>query len=159
MGRRKKNKKITVPQKPYYKNNPTISVRVPIDVKENRLPAVLKVLNMSKKDFFMAMVGDFEIGVQQIEDAEGIAFEAGYKEGHTEGVKESYTIGFKNGRIKGFEEGKKLYAVTYKCVECGENIAIETPEEKISAGELMTEGGWAHKECADIASPKEEQRK
>ena len=51
----------------------------------------------------------------------------------------------------GYIEAAETFTVAYPCSICGEEILLDTDEEKEVAASLMTEAGWGHSRCHDSA--------
>ncbi len=102
----------------YEQNNPTVSARLPVEVRKQLL-ANLKILGMSVADAFKVLAGDLEIKAKPIAEA----------------------------RKAGFEEAKNRYMVTCPCARCGKPIVITSPETKKVVSRFLTGRGWHHKEC------------
>ena len=66
--------------------------------------------------------------------------------------REIWQQGFNAGEESGFERAGELYEVKYNCYFCGEEIVVDTDEEKIAIRGYMHENGWAHPECQDRRS-------
>jgi hypothetical protein len=118
MKKGRNNRKKSPSREKYEKEHPTVSARLPIEVRE-KLLANLKILGMSLPNAFEVLAGELEIKAKPIEEA----------------------------RKVGYEEAKKLYTVTYLCSLCGEPIPITNPKTKEAAGRYMTERGWGHVRC------------
>jgi len=108
----------------YEQNHPTVSARLPKDVRD-KLLMNLKKLGMSVAEALLVLAGELEIKVIPIDEA----------------------------RQAGYEEAKKTYMVTYPCRICGKPLAITSQQAKDAASKYMTEHGWGHSECHKKRSP------
>ncbi len=102
----------------YEKNHPTVSARLPLEVRDNLL-LNLKKLNMSVTDAFMVLAGKIEIRAIPIEEA----------------------------KKAGYEEAKNNYMISFLCHVCGKPIEITNPKTKEAAARYMADHGWGHSEC------------
>jgi len=123
-----KSRKSTTKKRPsrikYETSHPTVSARIPIEIKEKIL-ANLKTLDMSMADAFKKLAGELEEKAKPIELMKKAEYKAGYS------------------------AAKNYYAVPYPCSKCEQTIFINTPEEKEAASKLMTEAGWGHETCPE----------
>jgi antitoxin component of RelBE/YafQ-DinJ toxin-antitoxin module len=113
----------------YETSHPTVSARIPIEIKEKIL-ANLKTLDMSMADAFKKLAGELEEKAKPIELMKKAEYKAGYS------------------------AAKNYYAVPYPCSKCEQTIFINTPEEKEAASKLMTEAGWGHETCPEPNLPR-----
>jgi hypothetical protein len=113
-----KKKKTPPSRTKYEKTHPTVSARLPVEVR-GKLLANLRILGMSVAEALKVLAGELEIKAIPIEAA----------------------------RKAGYEQAKKRYMVIYKCAVCGKYIVIVSPKEKEAAARYMTEHGWVHAEC------------
>lgn len=111
-------KKKSPSREKYEIEHPTVSARLPIEVRE-KLLANLKILGMSLPNAFEILAGELEIKAKPVEEV----------------------------RKAGYEEAKNRYMVTHPCAICGEPIPITNPKIKEVAGRFMTEHGWGHVKC------------
>ena len=56
---------------------------------------------------------------------------------------------YEEGWEKGAEKAEALYAVTYPCSICGEEIFVITDGEKKAVKAYMREHGWGHGSCVN----------
>ena len=124
----KKRKKKSPSRIRYETSHPTVSARIPIEIKE-KVIANLKTLDMTMADAFKKLAGELEEKAKPIELVKKAAYKAGYK------------------------AAKNYYGVPYPCSKCEQTIVINTPEEKEAASKLMTEAGWGHKTCPKLNLP------
>ena len=110
----------------YEKRMPTLTARVPKEIKDKLLVNLAKQ-GKSLTDALIALANDLDI--------EAKAYDEAWQDGYDEGLVEGHTL------------GESVFRVTYRCSVCGEPMAVETPEEREAAGQLMTEAGWQHIEC------------
>jgi hypothetical protein len=47
----------------------------------------------------------------------------------------------------GYDAGKDLFAVSYHCYLCGEQMTVWSKEQKEAAAQYMKSHGWSHTEC------------
>ena len=127
-----KSRKSTTKKRPsrikYETSHPTVSARIPIEIKE-KIIANLKTLDMNMADAFKKLAGELEEKAKPIELVKKAAYKAGYK------------------------AAKNYYGVPYPCSKCEQTIVINTPEEKEAASKLMTEAGWGHETCPEPNLP------
>ena len=135
----------------YEKNNPTVSARIPAEVKE-KLIKYLKENNISLANALKILAGELELKTKSVEEAKQTGYDSGFKDGYVAGRKDGYDTGYKEGYSKGLMTGRQRYGVPYRCHKCGETLVIDTPEEKAAAGEMMAKAGWVHKECNNTRS-------
>jgi len=112
----------------YEMSHPTVSARIPIEIKE-KIIANLKTLDMNMADAFKKLAGELEEKAKPIELMKKAEYKAGYS------------------------AAKNYYAVPYPCSKCEQTIVINTPEEKEAASKLMTEAGWGHETCPEPNLP------
>jgi hypothetical protein len=135
---RKKSKKITTPGKirpsriKYDKNHPPISARLPIEVRD-KLRLTLKSRGITLPKLLTSLANGAEIKIIPAEGAK--------------------RADFKNG----FTAASEYYGVPYKCCKCGQDVIINSPEEKEAASKLMTQAGWGHSNCPDTNPSKDQQ--
>jgi hypothetical protein len=127
----KKTKKKYPSRGKYDKSHPTISARLPIEIRD-KLRTLLESQGMTLAKVLTSLANGAEI-----------------KEPSGEGAK-------KPGYLDGIKKARKLCSVSYKCSKCGQLIVIDTQEEKEAAGKLMTKAGWGHSNCPDADTPKDQ---
>ena len=125
---RKTTKKKSPSRIKYETSHPTVSARIPIEIKE-KIIANLKTLDMNMADAFKKLAGELEEKAKPIELMKKAEYKAGYS------------------------AAKNYYAVPYQCSKCGQTIVINTPEEKEAASILMTAEGWRHETCPEPKLP------
>ncbi|MFC1968599.1 hypothetical protein ACFLVX_04350 [Chloroflexota bacterium] len=106
----------------YEQANPTVSCRVPKEIYE-RLKTVKEADDKSFADILKIGLGMLEPIFDKAEDREIEVYSEGYS------------------------EAENKYKTTYRCSICRKMMEINTIEEKVAAGLLMTEKGWGHGEC------------
>jgi mRNA-degrading endonuclease RelE of RelBE toxin-antitoxin system len=131
---RKNTKKKSPSRIKYETSHPTVSARIPIEIKE-KVIANLKSLDMNMADAFKKLAGELEEKAKPIELMKKAEYKAGYR------------------------AAKNYYAVPYQCSKCGQIIVINSPEEKESASILMTAEGWRHATCPEPNVPETAQAK
>jgi len=135
-----RSKKIRPPKKirpsriKYDKNHPTVSARLPIEIRDN-LRTMLESQGITLAKVLISLANGAEI-----------------KEPSGEGEK-------KPGYLDGINRARKLYGISYKCSKCGQLVVIDTPEEKEAASNLMTEAGWGHRDCPETSPPRDQQNR
>ena len=133
--RKSRSKKITTPEKippsriKYVKNHPTVSARLPIEVRD-KLLMTIRIRGITLPKVLTALANGAEIKVPS----------AGEEK--------------KPGYFEGLNKAKMLYCVFYKCTKCHQLIAISTPEEKEAASNFMSQAGWGHKTCPEPNLPR-----
>ena len=125
----KKRKKKSPSRIKYETSHPTVSARIPIEIKQ-KVIANLKTLDMNMADAFKKLAGELEKKAKPIELMKKAEYKAGYS------------------------AAKIYYAVPYQCSKCGQTIVINTPEEKEAASILMTAEGWRHETCPEPNLPR-----
>ncbi len=112
------NKKKSPSRERYEKENPTVSGRIPKEMRRDLL-LNLKKMGMTLSDALKVLAGELEVKVIPIDEA----------------------------RQAGYEEAKNLYMVIFPCNVCGEPIPITNPKTKEAVSKYMTDHGWGHAEC------------
>jgi mRNA-degrading endonuclease RelE of RelBE toxin-antitoxin system len=125
---RKNTKKKSPSRIKYETSHPTVSARIPIEIKE-KVIANLKTLDMNMADAFKKLAGELEEKAKPIDLMKKAEYKAGYR------------------------AAKNYYAVPYQCSKCGQITVINTPEEKEAASILMTAEGWRHETCPEPNVP------
>jgi hypothetical protein len=125
----KQKRKIPPSRQRYERNNPTVSARIPVEVRD-KLIAHLKTSDMSLADALKVLAGNLEIKTKPAEEIK----------------KASFSVGFGTAKTR--------YGVYYKCAKCGQPILIDSAEEKEDASKFLTEEGWGHHECPVLNVPK-----
>ena len=129
MAKARKNTKKKSPSRIKYEtSHPTVSARIPIEIKE-KVIANLKTLDMNMAGAFKKLAGELEEKAKPIDLMKKAEYKAGYR------------------------AAKNYYAVPYQCSKCGQITVINTPEEKEAASILMTAEGWRHETCAEPNVP------
>ena len=100
------------------KNHPTVSARVPVEIRD-KLKLVLRKQGTTLTKVLIAVANEQELKLKPIEEA----------------------------RKAGFEEARNLYMVTYPCSICGKPTSLTSPKAKEVASKFMTEHGWGHAKC------------
>jgi len=115
-------------RKKYERDNPVVSCRVSREVYD-RLQTIKKVEGRSMADILEAGLGLFEVKVRS--------------------EKEIWQQAFDVGEESGINRAEEIYAITYKCSGCGEEMFVSTDEEKTAIRRFIKEQGWGHKECVE----------
>jgi len=102
----------------YEKNNPTVSARLPVEIRD-KLRSVLREMGMSLAETLTALANEQELRLKPAEEA----------------------------RKAAYEEARSRYLVTFLCNVCGKTIEITNPETKKAVATYMSEHGWGHSEC------------
>jgi hypothetical protein len=91
-------------------------------------PELQRRLDLLKQESDMSVADIIRIGLDKAEPA----------------VKAAYDRGVEHG----IDITREKYEVPYQCAACGEwHLSISTLEEKLVAGEFMTEQGWHAEAC------------
>ena len=127
---RRKGKKSPPPSRlRYEKANPTVTVRVPSELRE-KLAELKEEHNLSLGDVL-------RIGVEKVKPD----LDAAFKQGEFEG----YEAGFYDG----YDGAKEDYEVTYWCSQCRRrHMTINSDKEKEAAAKLMYQAGWYSTTCS-----------
>lgn len=112
----------------YEVKRPTFSFRIYEKLKA-RILEVKKAKGISNTNIVEAAVGLFEVKVKKEEEIRQQAYEKGW--------------------VKGIDEATKLYEVPYQCSVCGEEMVVNTQDEKKAIKTYMREHGWGHGDCID----------
>jgi flagellar biosynthesis/type III secretory pathway protein FliH len=130
----------------YDNNHPTVSARLPKD-KQERLYEVLNSLDITLTQLLLHFIDEYEIKIKSIEEVR----KAGYEKAKKEVWQEAYDEGYRKGYDKGYDDGTtaacNCFVVTYPCSKCGEEITVDTEEEKEAIRKFMTDSGWHHGDC------------
>jgi hypothetical protein len=110
----------------YEQVNPTVSCRVPQEIYK-RLKTIIAADGNGFADMLKIGLGIVEPILEKASDYE----------------LERYMDGF----AEGYLEVENKYITTYRCGVCRKTMEIHTKEEKLAAGQYMTEKGWHHGEC------------
>ena len=121
MGKKKKKSPSRIK---YETSHPTVSARIPKEIRE-KIMANLKTLDMNMADAFKKLAGELEEKAKPIDLMKKAEYKAGYR------------------------AAKNYYAVPYQCSKCGQITVINTPEEKEAASILMTAERWGHETCPE----------
>jgi predicted CopG family antitoxin len=113
-------------RKKYEQNNPTISCRVSRQVYD-RLQEIKKAEGKSMADILKAGLGLFEVKRRDEETIRQEAYDKGWE--------------------KGLKDAEALYAVTYRCSNCGKKMVVTSNAEKRAISEYMHDHGWCHGDC------------
>ena len=122
----KKEKNKSAARLRYEKSHPVISFRVNKELYD-RLKTAKDVEGMSEADIVRIGLGILE----PIRKSE----------------KEIWQKGFNAGEESGFERAGELYEVKYNCYFCGEEMVVDTDEEKMAIKRYAREHRWSHAEC------------
>ncbi len=102
----------------YEKNNPTVSARLPVEIRD-KLRSVLRKLDTSLTEALTAFANEQEIKLKPLDEV----------------------------RKTCYQEAKSRYLVAFPCAVCGKTIEITNPETKKAVATYMAEHGWRHAEC------------
>ena len=102
----------------YEKNHPTVSARMPVEIRD-KLRLVLRKLDMSLTETLTALANEQEFKLKPLDEA----------------------------RKTGYQEARSRYLVTFPCAVCGKTIEILNPETKKAVATYMAGHGWGHAEC------------
>ena len=108
----------------YEKENPTVSARVPKEVRD-ALYSVLTKSGLSLAEVLKSIAAGSEIMEVAIEKT----------------------------RKTEFEKAKNRYMITCACSKCGKPMVITNPKTKEILGKYLTEHQWHHEKCPE-GSPK-----
>jgi len=115
-------------QEKYERENPSITFRVPIDMKE-KIDQLVETTGKSISQIMRETLFYAEKEHSEI-----------FEQGHVEG--------FDVGINAGINRGKRKWAIWIYCYVCGEKIYIEPNSESHKAIiKYMKEHKWAHPEC------------
>lgn len=128
MKRSKDNKKKPPSRKRYEEAHPVFSVRVPKEI-DDRIQAVKEKEGLSNTDILKVALGLIEVKVRAEEEVRREAYDEGWE--------------------KGVNEAWDLLEVTYPCSKCGEELTVDTEEEKKAIRKFMIDSGWGHTDCTD----------
>lgn len=118
MSKSKTTKNKPPSQDRYEKDKPTVSARVPKEIRD-RLRVNLAKQGKSLADALIAITNDLEIKGKSFDEA----------------------------KQEGYEEAKERYMVLFPCDTCGELLPITSPKAKRAAGQFMCDAGWGHAKC------------
>lgn len=122
----KRNKNAQSPSRANYeRNNPTVSARLPVEVRDQ----LLRDLETAG----LTMTNAFEL---------------------LAGVMHTKAISLEQAEKRGFEKAKRLYAVPYPCYICEGQLLITSSETKKVVSEFLTKHGWGHTKCVDVTGNK-----
>ncbi len=100
------------------KNHPTVSARVPVEIRD-KLKLVLRKQGTTLTKVLIDIANEQELKLKPIEEA----------------------------REAAFEDAMKLYMVSYPCNICGKIIHLTSEKAKEAVAKYMHEAGWGHVEC------------
>ncbi len=110
------------PTSPSHRDNPTVSARLPVEVRDQLLRD-LETAGLTMTDAFELLAGVMHTRVIPLEEAEK----------------------------RGFDKAKKLYAVSYPCYVCDKPLLITSSETKKVVAKFLTTHGWGHTKCIEEA--------
>lgn len=119
---KKTKKKISPSRKRYVEAHPTVSARLPLEIRQ-KLMTNLKTMTITLPDAFKILAGELEIKARPVE----ATWQKGYQQG--------------------FKTAREKYQVIYSCTKCGTLLTVSTPEEKDAIKQFMKEAGWCHSDC------------
>ena len=122
----KKHRKTPPSRRKYEEANPVLSFRVPKEV-YNTVQARMESEGIGRLEILKAGLGLFEVR----DRAEKEIRQKAYDEGYDDGVNAAC----------------KCFGVTYPCSGCGEDIMVDTEEEKKAIRQFMVDNGWHHPDC------------
>lgn len=102
----------------YEQNNPTVSIRISRETKD-QLDELVDDLEKTKKSWFEELIEEERGRFRAV-------FKQGFTKGKDQGVEEGYEEGYREGRRAGYQE----FVATVPCVNCGEPVPINTNERK-----------------------------
>ncbi len=118
----------------YNQKKPVVSIRVPKDILEG--------LRLVKGTTAESMTRVFLLGL-------------GYHKLNAMSEKAVWQKGYDKGFDEGANAACNYYVLTYLCSVCGEEVTVDTEEEKKAIREYIRKHGWGHSECLKKQSSEE----